>query len=65
MFLMSYRDLVEVMLDLIHAFQKENWHLYLAAIKDFIPWSFAYNPLYMQMLVLVFAKYASACYQTS
>lgn len=41
-FLMSYTDLVEVMLDLIHAFQEEKC-LHLAAAKDFIPCSFAYN----------------------
>ena len=42
-FWMSYVDMTEIMLGLIRASREGNWLLHLAAIREMIPWCFAYD----------------------
>jgi hypothetical protein len=42
-FWMSYTDLVDIMLNLLRASREGNWSLHISAIKDMIPWCFAYD----------------------
>ena len=42
-FWLSYVDMTEIVLGLVRASRKGNWLLYLAMIKEMIPWCFAYD----------------------
>ena len=44
-FMMSYIDMVEILLCLIRASREGNWMSNLAMIKTLIPWMFAYDRL--------------------
>ncbi|KAK3735047.1 hypothetical protein QZH41_001743 [Actinostola sp. cb2023] len=52
-FWMSYIDIVEIMLNLVRASREGHWELHLSAVKQMIPWCFAYNNLN-------YARYMSA-----
>ena len=54
-FWMSYIQLVDVLLALIRASREGNWHLHLHAIREMIPWCFAYDKVN-------YARYLSAYY---
>ncbi|KAL7394540.1 hypothetical protein ABVT39_027571, partial [Epinephelus coioides] len=54
---MSYLDLVEIMLALIRASREGNWILHLAAIRQMIPWCFAYDKVnYARFLPFYYAS---------
>ena len=42
-FWLSYIDMVELMLHMIHASREGNWMLHLACIRQMLPWCFAYD----------------------
>ncbi|XP_078679472.1 uncharacterized protein LOC144915103 [Branchiostoma floridae x Branchiostoma belcheri] len=44
-FWMSYIDIVEIMLGLVRASREGDWQLHLAAVRQMIPWCFAYDHL--------------------
>ena len=57
-FWMSYIDMVEdVLLGLLRASREGNWELHLHAIRNMIPWCFAYDKLnYARYLSPYFAQ---------
>lgn len=56
-FWMSYIDMAEIMLGLIRASREGNWMLHLAAIRQMIPWCFAYDKVnYARFLTYYYAK---------
>ena len=42
-FWMSCLDMVELMIALIRASREGNWHLHMYAVREMIPWCFAYD----------------------
>ncbi|KAK3748766.1 hypothetical protein QZH41_000790 [Actinostola sp. cb2023] len=52
-FWMSYIDIFEIMLNLVRASREGHWKLHLSAVKQMIPWCFAYDNLN-------YARYMSA-----
>jgi len=55
-FWMSYLDMVEIMLDLVRASREGNWMLHLGAIRQMIPWCFAYDKVnYARFLTYYYA----------
>ncbi|KAG0728083.1 hypothetical protein GWK47_033223 [Chionoecetes opilio] len=55
-FWMSYLDMVEIMLDLVQASREGNWMLHLGAIRQMIPWCFAYDKVnYARFLTYYYA----------
>ena len=55
-FWMSYLHITETMLALIRASREGDWRLHLAAIRDMIPWCFAYNKVnYARFLTYYYA----------
>ena len=55
---MSYIDIVgDVLLGLIRASREGNWQLHLYAIRDMIPWCFAYDKInYARYLPVYYAQ---------
>lgn len=59
-FWMSYIQLVDVLLALIHASREGNWHLQLHAIREMIPWCFAHDKVnYARYLPAYYAQMIS------
>lgn len=57
---MSYIQLVDVLLALIRASRDGNWHLHLHAIREMIPWCFAYDKVnYARYLPAYYAQMIS------
>ena len=55
-FWMSYLDMVEIMLDLVRASREGNWMLHQGAIRQMIPWCFAYDKVnYARFLTYYYA----------
>ena len=42
-FWLSYKDLCELLFDLIYATRTGQWELYLACVDEVVPWTFAYD----------------------
>ena len=56
-FWVSYLDMTEIMLGLIRASREGNWLLHLAAIREMIPWCFAYDKVnYARYLTYYYAS---------
>ncbi len=65
-FWMSYLDMSEVMLALIRASREGNWMLHLAAIRQMIPWCFAYDKVnYSCFLTYYYAMMSLDCLLTT
>ena len=55
-FWVSYIDMIEILLNLIRASREGNWMLHLAAIRNIIPWCFAYDKInYARFLTYYYA----------
>ena len=56
-FWLSYLDMVDTLLNLIRASREGDWLLHLAAIKDMMPWCFAYEKInYARFLPYYYAS---------
>ena len=44
-FWLSYLDMVEILLGLLRASREGNWELHVSALRNMIPWCFAYDNL--------------------
>ena len=65
-FWMSYVDMSEVMLALIRASREGNWMLHPAAIRQMIPWCFAYDKVnYACFLTYYYAMMSLDCLLTT
>ena len=59
-FWMSYIQLVDILLALFRASRDGNWHLHLHAIRQMIPWCFAYDKVnYARYLPAYYAQVIS------